>query len=62
MTYVKWDPFRDFVSLDRGLNAVLNAATRGERKSPTFPITPCIPMALPLLLSIRRAMSDKPAG
>ena len=28
MTYVKWDPFRDFVSLDRGLNAVLNAATR----------------------------------
>ena len=29
MTFVKWDPFRDFVSLDRGLNAVLNAATRG---------------------------------
>ena len=28
MTFVRWDPFRDFVSLDRGLNAVLNAATK----------------------------------
>ena len=28
MTFVKWDPFRDFMNLDRGFNAVLNAAAR----------------------------------
>jgi HSP20 family protein len=28
MTFVRWDPFRDFANLDRGLNAVLKAGSR----------------------------------